>query len=196
MRVNDEVNPRSRSSLAFMLCLGLALLVGFVVSGVSMLHVEYAHASTLDSAQQSPINIWAAEKGMARTTLDPVRDYRPPNYGPAEGHNRLAYFGSGAAIMTLLSVLRLNFINWPLHPVGFLVAYSYPIRMMWLSILLGWIVKLLIVRFGGVELMRRARPAFLGLIIGEAGAAAFWLVVSLVLHSCGMEFRAVNLLPI
>jgi hypothetical protein len=65
----------------------------------------------------------------------------------------------------------------------------------WFSILVGWLAKSAIVRFGGATLFHRARPVFLGLIIGEAGAAAFWLVVALARLSMGLEYHAVRILP-
>lgn len=193
--VCDEAAGNRKSALSLTGLMILALLVGFFVSGAMMLKTEYAYSTTVDRNQYSPINGWAMGDSIRWNILDAVRDYRPPGTGPRESHNRLAYFGSGAVITAILSFLRLRFVNWPLHPVGLLLVYTYPIRMVWFSVFVGWIAKVLIVRFGGVELMRGMRPVFLGLIIGEAGAAAFWLVVSLVLHSMGIEFQAINLLP-
>jgi len=191
----DEEDPSSRSARPFFFALVAAVVVGFFVSGASMLHVEYAYGSTLDRAQEAPINKWAVGGSLTWQTMDPIRDYRPPNYGPFEAHDRWAYFGAGAIITTALSVLRLRFVNWPLHPVGLLLAHSYPIKMVWFSVFVGWLLKVLAVRLGGAALLTRARPVFIGLIRGEAGAAAFWLVVTLVLHSLGMDFHAINLLP-
>ena len=56
-------------------------------------------------------------------------------------------------------------------------------------------VKVLIVNFGGPGLFRSAKSFFIGLILGEVGAAALWLVVSLLLNAMGMDYRTVNLMP-
>ena len=72
-----------------------------------------------------------------------------------------ARFGSETAA---LSVLRLRFVAWPLHPVGYLLAFSWPMKMIWFSLFVGWVAKVLLVRFGGVSLYRAARPVFIGLI--------------------------------
>ena len=64
-----------------------------------------------------------------------------------------------------------------------------------MSILVGWLLKVTIVKFGGDTMYRDVKPLFMGLIIGEVSAAAFWLVVSLILNAAGMEYRAINLLP-
>jgi len=49
-------------------------------------------------------------------------------------------------ITAALSVLRLRFVSWPLHPVGLLLAHSYPIKMVWFSVFVGWLLKVLAVR--------------------------------------------------
>ena len=68
----------------------------------------------------------------------------------------------------LLMALRTHFIWWPLHPIGYAVGFSRrTIDWMWFSILLGWAAKLLLLRFGGMRLYRRALPFFLGFILGE-----------------------------
>ena len=54
---------------------------------------------------------------------------------------------------------------------------------------------MLILRLGGARMLRASYPAFTGLILGEAAAAAFWLVVSLILVGAGMNYHAVQLLP-
>ena len=45
------------------------------------------------------------------------------------------------------------------------------------SLFLGWVCKTLIVRLGGIQLYQRARPLFLGLILGYfTGVAASNLI--------------------
>jgi hypothetical protein len=46
-----------------------------------------------------------------------------------------------------------------------------------------------------MRLFRTARNAFIGLIIGEAIAAGFWMLVCLVLASQGMEYHLIRLFP-
>ncbi|HLL88940.1 MAG TPA: DUF6785 family protein [Tepidisphaeraceae bacterium] len=178
----------------FFLCLVLALAVGYVVSGWSMLRTEYAHGVTLDRSQESPLNPHGT-KGSVDSVLNSAREFVPPNVGPKETHSRWGYFGFGFALTSALSVLRLRFAGWPLHPVGYLLCFTYPMDRIWFSVFLGWLVKTLLVRFGGSDLYRRARPVFIGLIIGEASAAACWLVVSVVMNQLGLPFHAINLMP-
>jgi hypothetical protein len=118
--------------------------------------------------------------------------YLPPNNGPLETHSRWGHFFGAFGLVTVLSILRLTFSWWPLHPVGFLIAYGYPIKNIWFSIFLGWLAKLIVVRFGGTRFFRASRSVFIGLIIGEASAAGLWLIVSLVMASLGLDYKAIR----
>ena len=51
------------------------------------------------------------------------------------------------------------------------------------------------IRFGGASMMIKARPIFIGLIVGEAGAAGFWVAVSLIRIAMGLDFEEVRFLP-
>jgi hypothetical protein len=64
----------------------------------------------------------------------------------------------------------------PLHPLGFAVASVIQVTWCMLSIFLGWLAKLVIIKLGGLQLFLKARPFFLGLILGHftgAGLSAF-----------------------
>src|SRR5690606_35438379 len=110
-------------------------------------------------------------------------------------HNSLGHFVFGAGLTGPLSALRLRFASWPLQPVGFLLLYTMPIQRIWFSIFLGWLAKMLLVRFGGSTIYRAARPYFIGMIIGEAAAAATWLIVAMIRNAQGLPFESINLLP-
>jgi hypothetical protein len=67
--------------------------------------------------------------------------------------------------------------GFPLHPIGFLMCDSYAAHQVWFSIFLGWLCKVLITRFGGVETYRKAIPIFLGVVLGDVAMMIFWLIV-------------------
>lgn len=79
--------------------------------------------------------------------------------------------------MGFLMFMRYRFLWWPLHPLGFPLAESYPLQLSWFSIFIAWLLKSIILKYGGVKLYRRLRPFFLGLVLGHICVAAFWLVV-------------------
>ncbi len=84
----------------------------------------------------------------------------------------------GGATTMFLVVMRQRFLWWPFHPLGFVAWLGWPIDRYWLSILLGWLAKIVVVRFLGFSAFRRLRPAAFGLILG----VCFILTVSLVVH--------------
>ena len=187
--------PGGWRAAPFLLCLALAMVVGYVVSGAATLYVDYNYAAELGERPMSPINPYGVDSSVRWQLLDVARAHLPPAAGPVENHSRPAQFAFGAGLTAALSYLRLRYGWWPFGPVGFLVVYSYSLYKIWFSIFLGWGAKVLVVRLGGATLLRKAKPVFLGLVLGEAGAAAAWLTVSLVLNALGLPFHAVNLLP-
>jgi hypothetical protein len=80
------------------------------------------------------------------------------------------YAGFGFLFCMFLSWLRLRFLWWPLHPLGYAVGFSRrTIDWMWFSIFLGWLIKAMVIRAGGLKAYRRLMPFFLGMIFGEFG---------------------------
>jgi hypothetical protein len=169
----------------------LALAVGYVVSFTSMLWVEYKYSWTLDTPGK-PLNDFGTFINT-QTLVDSTVQYSKGNYHPQEspGWN----FGFGFTLVTILSALRLRFAWWPLHPIGYLMLYTYPGTHLWLSIFIGWFAKSLILRFGGTKLYTDGKPFFLGLIVGESAAAGFWLIVGLMLSALDLPYHAVNIMP-
>jgi hypothetical protein len=192
---HDDNSRQAVSGKPILAAMVLALVVGFFVSGAGLLYTEYSYSTTVDRKHEFPINHWGVEGAVKVRVLDPVVSYNRPD-GPNENHNRLGHLAFGAGLTALLSIMRLRFTWWPFQPVGFLLMYSYMIQTIWFSVFLGWLAKLLIVRFGGASLFHNARNLFIGLIIGEVGAAGFWLVVSLILSMLGRPYTSINLLPI
>jgi hypothetical protein len=91
---------------------------------------------------------------------------------------RLGFAAAGAGVMGLLLFLRQRFLWWPLHPLGFPISMTYTIVYYgWLSILLAWAFKAVILRYGGVRAYRRLTPFFLGLALGEFFTASLWVFI-------------------
>lgn len=92
-----------------------------------------------------------------------------------------AAVGVGAAIA--LSILRRNFVWWPLNPLGYALSASWTTTVFWFPMLVAWLVKWVIARYGGISAYRKARPIFLGLIFGEFTMAAFWTIISCIFRT-------------
>ncbi|MCS7254623.1 MAG: hypothetical protein NZ781_11455 [Armatimonadetes bacterium] len=88
----------------------------------------------------------------------------------------------GFIVTLLLYRLRQLLIWFPLHPIGYAMGPSWPMIQLWFSTMLGWLLKALLLHYGGLSAFRRWRPFFLGLLIGEYLTAGIWLVID---YSCG-----------
>lgn len=86
----------------------------------------------------------------------------------------------GAFFELVLVFMRRFFLWWPFHPVGFITPGHYPMTHIGFSVFLGWLIKYLLLRHGGLRLYRRARPIFFGMILGEGLAAAVWAIVGFI----------------
>ena len=91
--------------------------------------------------------------------------------------SRLSFLGIGGVLYSLLALLRARFAWWTLHPIGLTVATAFLTKMAAFSLFLGWLAKWIIVRLGGIQLYRRARPFFLGLILGYFSGVAVCIVI-------------------
>jgi hypothetical protein len=82
----------------------------------------------------------------------------------------------GFLCVGLFSILRLRVPWWPLHPVLFLVWATWPAVLLWSSFLVGWLIKMVSLRFGGFGLVRRLRPLMVGVIAAEIAAAISFML--------------------
>ena len=89
----------------------------------------------------------------------------------------------GAAIMGLLMVARQRFLWWPFHPLGFPISAVF--GTMFFSVLLAWLIKTVMLKYGGPSLYLRTRPFFLGLILGQFATAGVWYAVDYFAGSSG-----------
>ena len=112
----------------------------------------------------------AAETVPWYSKLDSVRPKR----------NALWAAGFGFAAVLVFSILRLRLPRWPLHPVLFLVWVTWPMYVFSYSILLGWLVKKLSIRFGGYAVVRKLKPLMFGVISAEILGALIFMVVGAV----------------
>ncbi len=87
------------------------------------------------------------------------------------------WLGLGAVLTYGMMLARSRFLWFPLHPLGFLMSLTYPMNMLWFSIFLGWLCKVLITRFGGTDTYRKTTPMFLGLALGDVAMMLVWLLI-------------------
>jgi len=95
--------------------------------------------------------------------------------------------GVGAAIMAGLILLRNAVVAWPLHPIGLPMAGTWLMDWLWLPIFLAWLIKEVVLRYGGPTLYRRSIPFFLGMIVGQFCSGLLWLVIDYFTGLSGSE---------
>jgi hypothetical protein len=73
----------------------------------------------------------------------------------------------GAVALFALFAIRRAWPGFAFHPLGLVVATSFPVWSVWFSLLLGWAAKVLILRYGGPQLYGRLKPVAIGLVVGD-----------------------------
>ena len=90
--------------------------------------------------------------------------------------------GVGFAATLALSAMKTRFLWWPFHPIGYVIGTGAwgDMSFIWLPVLIGWTLKGILLRAGGLQAYRQARPFFAGLILGDFSAGCLLSIVGLV----------------
>jgi len=72
----------------------------------------------------------------------------------------------GASMMGMLLYFRQSMF-WLPHPIGLVMLVNPIMRKFWFSILLGWLAKYLVTKYGNRDTYSQTRALFIGLIVGE-----------------------------
>ncbi len=72
--------------------------------------------------------------------------------------------GIGTALVMMF--LKTTFVWWPIHPLGVAIAPVGHINHLWASFFIAWLVKSVIMRYGGPRLLQKLRPFFFAIIVG------------------------------
>jgi hypothetical protein len=156
----------------FLVSLGIASLLSIFASLWIALDVYYRHGASSAITDQ-----WRTYQG--RLAFDILRS-QLDGLAPQPGASQLLAAGWGAVFVLLLQAARHQFLWFPLHPGGFVMAQSGALEWMWVPIVIAGLVKAAILKAGGLRLYEKAVPFFIGLIVGDyaiCGVMAFasWL---------------------
>ncbi|MDP6598652.1 MAG: hypothetical protein QGI86_22685 [Candidatus Poribacteria bacterium] len=83
----------------------------------------------------------------------------------------------GAVFVVALTLMRLRFIWWPFHPLGHILAPTQGIGVLWFCLLVSFILKSIIFKYGGMKLYRRVLPFFYGLFLGDVVIGCMWYLL-------------------
>jgi len=145
----------------------LAIIIGFIGSTWMVMTLAYTHGG-INLTGWHFIGLPGFAGGWITLHLG------TPS-GMATWHMVFTLIGGGMAALFLF--LRHRFLGWPFHPIGLAVGPTLPMYFVWFSVMLAWLFKWLILKYGGVLLYRRLRPFFLGLLLGDFGSAGLWLII-------------------
>jgi len=160
----------------------IALVVGLVSSMAAVLLIGYQHGG---------MNLGSWQFGsMTPATGGWMLEHMRIADGTTGGMSlaKMAFLGIGALLMSLLMVCRYRFPWWPIHPAGLAVGLTHPTFHVWFSIFVAWLIKIIILKLGGISLYRKTRPFFLGMILGAFAAAGAWIVIDYLMGHQGSVF--------
>ena len=110
-------------------------------------------------------------------------------YHPRNTDTTGLWFSAGGFLFAVgLLLMRLRFLWWQLHPVGYIVSSWWTFTGLWFPIFISWAIKRLLLTYGGVRTYRKAVPFFLGLVLGDVIVASTISILGLFLR-----FRVVYL---
>ena len=147
-------------------------MVALVVGGLSFfwvyLHIAYQHGGS--SLERFAHVLYTR---LANWLTDPSDEL---------DYSGLASIGAGFGVVLFFAFMRQKFLWWKLHPAGYAISNSMDINIFWFSILVGFILKWLLIKYGGIKKYQRARPFFLGLILGEYVIGSIWTIIGNIIH--------------
>jgi hypothetical protein len=167
MKGADGVRIRRRSLLGVFV---LAIIVAIAVAGYLHIALPYRlGAVQMYSYVYHGNPLWAFND--ATTVLNGGRGPLPW-WAPVN-------FVIGVIATVGIAVARARLMWFPLHPLGYALCGSWTMMVFWFPCLVAWLLKGLILRYGGMPLFARARPFFLGMVLGEFTMAVLWTIPSL-----------------
>lgn len=151
-----------------------AAVVGVIASFWSLTYIGYKYG-------MGTANVGLAARAFGSEPWDRVAAWLTDPVKPSTGAGTATLAGIGFS-MLLLS-LRMRWIWWPFHPVGYAVSSSWSMNLLWMPLLIAWVIKLFVLRYGGLRLYRQALPFFLGLILGEFTTGGIWSIIGIVIKT-------------
>ncbi len=171
LRVTSVFDRHRRLFLPIMM---VTLIVAMGVSGKSIMDIFYSRGALNTTDKYASTSLPQGTFTTAHKMISNPTKAVPPQYGP---------LALGAAVMFFVTFMRVRFYWWPLHSLGFLIGSTWASQTLWFPFLLGWLTKVVVLKFGGGAMLRKVRQFWLGVIVGEATLVG----ISAVLGLCGIK---------
>ena len=144
--------------------------IGTVAAYYWYLHLGYHHGMGADWNRWMP---WSSQEAWNQLTgwlMNPAGFHWGRTIAVAVGF--VIYFG--------LMLVRTTWVWWPIHPAGFAISTTWYMAHMWTPMLVAWLVKATVARYGGVRAVRALPAVAFGLILGDVMTGALWTIYSLI----------------
>jgi hypothetical protein len=140
----------------------LAAVFGSLAGFWAMLHLNYHYGATAKAGTFGP----EAYDRLDSWILSPHQPSFPAFLAVVIGFS----------IALFLQVMRTRFPWWPFHPLAFAVTSSWEINLVWMPLFIAWVLKVVILRYGGRQGFSKSVPFFMGLIMGQFVVGSLWNV--------------------
>jgi len=167
MKLGREVGIERKQLRRLLLCCLMAIVTTVGVTIVVSIASLYANGG-LQSYNWFASGAATSSFKVAATAMRNEQTINPFNYG---------WMALGGMVVWAIIVARSRFLWFPLHPLGYLMAAGGPIKRLWFSFFAGWLIKTLVMKYSGSDGYLRLRPFMIGLILGNAVAMIFWMLV-------------------
>jgi hypothetical protein len=150
-RMMEKVGALDRRYFPAMLAMGIfGALAGFW----AILHLNYSYGATAKAALSFG---WEAFDQLA------IR----MNFPQGLQYEQIIAIIVGFVAAFLMAKARYAITGWPFHPLGFAISSNYGINMVWMPLLVAWLIKIIMLRYSGLQGFRKALPFFYGMILGQ-----------------------------
>lgn len=164
MKLGQRTNTHQRH---MMIAMALASVIA-VISGF-WIYINFGYQRGVSAGMAGHVQYFGVEAfgRLERWISTPTKPDVPGNISIAVGMG-ITYF---------LYMMKLRVWWWPLHPLGFAISTSYSIGTLWLPLMIAWLAKSLIFKFGGLKSYKIAMNFFLGLILGDFIMGCLWPIL-------------------
>jgi hypothetical protein len=164
MKIGESSRMNLRHVVAVIV---LATVIGAFSSWASVLTCYYQNG-----AATAKVNGWRTDMGSVpwRSLKDILDNPTKPDLPRLEG------VGVGFIVTAFLLAMRSRFTWWPFHPIGYAIAGTFTMSWLWCATLVGWLIKALVIRYGGMKSYRNFIPFFIGLILGDYITGGAWAI--------------------
>ena len=88
----------------------------------------------------------------------------------------------GTVFGLFLQMMRMRYMWWPFHPLGFAISGNWEMNLVWMPLLIAWVLKTSIIKWLGDRAFQKGVPIFMGLIIGQFVVGSILNIISIALH--------------